>query len=468
MVDPYQRAADFLFGRIDYERTPTVPFQLKLERMHRLLELFGRPHESLPVVHIAGSKGKGSTATMISSILTHCGYRTGLYTSPHLESVEERIRLQGEPCSRDELIALVEQVRPVVAQMDNEAGSTHRHIGRPTYFEIVTAMAMKCFADRELDVAILEVGLGGRLDSTNVCRPLVTVITSISLDHTRQLGNTLAAIAGEKSGIIKPAVPVVSGVIEAESRNVITETAKQHGCDIWQAGRDFHVTYRSSESREKRRGELTGAFDFESKHAALEGNWQAIQLQMAGRHQAANGALALTTTLLLRQQGWRIADDDIRAGLRAAICPGRIQVVGRQPLTILDTAHNGASIRATLDVLDEHAPGQPRTVIFAATRGKNARRLLELLLPNCQKLILTCYEKNPRSHSPEQLMKLAAGIGSVEHARIADTPSQAWELAKSQTGRDEMICVTGSFFLAAEMLPLLRANRPALRHQVVP
>ena len=235
-------ALRFLMDRIDYERTLSMPCSeeaFKLDRMRELLRRLGDPQNRMPIVHVAGTKGKGSTAAMMAAVLSAAGYRTGLFTSPHLDRVEERIVIDGQPCSAEELAALVELVRPAVEALDRETevekgtgpicrndpeGAAHKlelspcpPLG-PTYFEIITAAALCHFARRRVDAAVLEVGLGGRLDSTNVCTPAVSIITSISFDHVKQLGDTLAAIAAEKAGIIKPGVPVVSGVTADEPR----------------------------------------------------------------------------------------------------------------------------------------------------------------------------------------------------------------------------------------------------------
>src|SRR5262245_30142218 len=228
-----QAALDWLMGRINYERTAFIPYQdrqLKLDRMRQLLTRLGQPDAGMKIVHIAGTKGKGSTSAMIAGILTAAGFRTGLFSSPHLERIEERFAVDAEPCTAAELVALVDRLRPVVRSMDEEAAAEGDAAGGPTYFEATTAMALLHFVERGVDAAVLEVGLGGRLDSTNVCLPAVCVITSISFDHTKQLGNTLASIAREKAGIIKPGVPVVCGVTDLEPQSVIAAIAREHGC----------------------------------------------------------------------------------------------------------------------------------------------------------------------------------------------------------------------------------------------
>ncbi len=242
-----QAALDWLLGRINYERTAAIPYQerqLKLDRMRQFLTRLGQPDASLKIVHVAGTKGKGSTSAMITGILGAAGFHTGLFSSPHLDRIEERFVVDGQPCSAAELVALLDQLRPVVRAMDDEAASDGEPSGGPTYFDITTAMALLHFVERGVDAAVLEVGLGGRLDSTNVCLPAVSVITTISFDHMKQLGYTLAAIAREKAGIIKPGVPVVCGVLEPEPQAVIAEVARAHGCRLIQLGRDFECSYQ--------------------------------------------------------------------------------------------------------------------------------------------------------------------------------------------------------------------------------
>ena len=257
-------ALDWLMARINYERTPLPHYQdrqLKLDRMRQLLTRLGQPDVGMKIIHVAGTKGKGSTCAMLSAILTAAGYRTGLFSSPHLDRIEERFAIDGVPCTSEEFVTLVDRVRAEVRAMDEEASAAHDPAGGPTYFEITTAMALLHFVEHQADAVILEVGLGGRLDSTNVCLPVVSVITSISFDHMRQLGNTLAAIAREKGGIIKPGVPVVSGVTDPEPQQAIAEIALNHGCRLIQLDRDFRIQYhapgqsRGGDKETRRQGE---------------------------------------------------------------------------------------------------------------------------------------------------------------------------------------------------------------------
>ena len=239
-----ERALDFLYDRINFEQAPFPPHQgdvVRLARMHELLSRIGSPEKRFPVIHIAGTKGKGSTAAMIAAMLSTAGYRSGLYTSPHLERVEERMAIDGRPCSPIEFVDLVDQIKPTVQAMDQE-GASRGETG-PTFFEITTAMALLHFALRRVDVAVVEVGLGGVHDATNVCQPQLAIITSISFDHTRQLGNTLAAIAWNKAGIIKPNVPVVSGVTAPEAQEVVRQACRRLECALVELGTDFRFEY---------------------------------------------------------------------------------------------------------------------------------------------------------------------------------------------------------------------------------
>src|SRR5437879_7336671 len=227
----YEEALAFWFGRINYEQRLPGPTDLKLDRMRTLLALLGDPQEKLRIVHVAGSKGKGSTSAMLESILRQAGYRTGLFTSPHLCRVEERIQVNGIPIQPLELASLMEEIRVAIAKMEEGDPDSSGSGQAVTFFEVATALGFLCFARREIDVAIVEVGLGGRFDSTNVCNPLVAVITSISFDHTQQLGNRLASIAMEKAGIVKSGRPTISGVIASEAQKVIESTCAERKSD---------------------------------------------------------------------------------------------------------------------------------------------------------------------------------------------------------------------------------------------
>lgn len=441
-------ALAFLLDRIDYERQQHVAYgeqAYRLDRMRELLARLGNPHQGLPIVHVAGTKGKGSTAAMLAAALTASGHRTGLFSSPHLERVEERMAIDAQPCSEGEFVELVERLRPIVAAMDVEAGQ--RGEMGPTYFELTTAMALLHFRCRGADAAVLEVGMGGRLDSTNVVTPAVSVITSISFDHTKQLGPTLSAIAREKAGIIKAGVPVVSGVTPDEPRAVIEQIAALRGSRLVQLDRDFTFSYTPPRHLEARSGR--GRIDFESRLAGADGRLPQVELALLGSHQGANAAVALATLLELRRQGWRLPEDAVRRGLAELSWPARIETIGRRPLVVIDAAHNVASIEALLRTLEESFSPRRRLLIFATTKDKDVGGMLRLLLPRFERVIFTRYQNNPRGVPPDELLSLAEPLAAK--CAVAPDPGSAWAVARAWAAPEDLICVTGSFFIAAEV-----------------
>jgi dihydrofolate synthase/folylpolyglutamate synthase len=473
-----QAARQFLLGRIDYERTtpPVSEGRFPLDRMRDLLRRLGNPQDGQRIVHVTGTKGKGSTAVMIASMLSAAGYRTGLFTSPHLLHLEERFAIDGSYCPPAQLTQLIDQLRDPVAEMDREEARRGGGHG-PTFFEITTAAAFLYFAQQNCQATVLEVGLGGRLDSTNVCQPLVSVITSISLDHTKQLGSTLAAIAREKAGIIKPRIPVVSGVRPDEPREVIEQVARERGAPQWQLGEHFGY------ERVRLSGAGTGsqwAFNFwtqESYRAAagpamareLERPWEGVRLSLAGAHQAHNAALAVAATGLLRPHGFEVTEPVMRSGLVQAHCPARVQITGREPARVLDAAHNEASIAALLAALEEEFPGQRRIFLFAASRDKDVVGMLRQLARSSHQLVLTTFRSNPRATDARDLERWMRQVEAEQAPRagswweVVEDPQVAWQRAVQLQGPQDVLCVTGSFFLVAELsgearLPLQRAS----------
>ncbi len=458
----YQAALDFLYSRINYEKghASYSAANYRLDRMRRLLALLGNPQSRYRIVHVAGTKGKGTTSNAIACLLHACGFRVGIYTSPHLLRLEERIHCIGRDCTAQELVGLVDRMRVAAQQLESEGG------GRPTFFELTTAMGMLHFAQVGCDYVVLEVGLGGRLDSTNVCQPVACVITSISLDHQAQLGDTITAIAGEKAGIIKHKIPVVSSALHPDARKVITEVAQKQNSPLLMIDRDFSVNWRAVPVSENvastnlARAEVT-------YQTCNEESWIGNSkwlLPLLGRHQADNLGAALTVMDVLAQsQGW---PNDSRLGLPSAILglkvAARLQIVGYTPIRIIDTAHNPSSIAATIDAIEAHFPNFSRTIVFASSRDKDYESMLKILLTRCQRVVLTTYQNNVRGLPIADLEATARAISSqmpqpsctIAEVSVIPDAVQAWRNAVSSSSENSLVCATGSFFLAAELLPV--------------
>ena len=460
----YAAAIAYLYSRINYEQVPPVRSRkLTLEHMRRLLEVLGNPHLRIPVVHVAGTKGKGSTAAMVSSVLTRAGYRTGLYTSPHLSRLEERFAVDGMSCSPEDLVELTDQIRTVATAVDREIQGSLPDEAL-TFFEITTAIMWLYFVRRQVDIVVLEVGMGGRLDSTNLCNPLVSVITSISFDHTKQLGNTLAAIASEKAGIIKPGVPVVSGVEQPEAQAVIREVAQLANAPLFAIGNEFQVR-RQPVPTESSRFSQENRMDYYELGPGENRCSRDLAIGLLGDHQLRNAGVALAIIGRLQEQGWRIDEQAIRDGLAKVRCSARIEIVGRNPTLIVDTAHNVASIAALIETLNQHKTTGQRVLIFAASRDKDIRGMLQLLLPQFDQIVFTQFATNPRAVDAESLAGVAAeliratGPGTPYGiVNVRKTSLEAWRYCREVLKPMDLGCVTGSFFLAAEMRAVLLAD----------
>jgi dihydrofolate synthase/folylpolyglutamate synthase len=443
MPDDYQDSLDYLYGRLNYERLgmPRGSAELRLGRMRRLLRKLGDPHESLKIIHVAGTKGKGSTSAMLASALTASGVKTGLFCSPHLHRLEERFRIDGIEATADELVELVEAVRPAVDALD--AGDRHYVHRGATFFEVTAAMGLLHFARQMVGAVVLEVGMGGRLDSTNVVRPILGVITTISFDHTRQLGSTLGAIAGEKAGILKRGRPAVSGVRNEEARAAIHRVAKLRGTPLREIDVDFSYEYQPPEIPLTR--PTAGRVEVKTWRRA----WPSVLLPMLGAHQAQNAAVALASLDALVEQGFTVEPEDVARGFAGLSWPARVEVLREHPWIVVDGAHNVASAQALAETLRTSFPPLPITLVFGTTREKDMTGQLEALLPLASTVIATRYVENPRSVPPEEV---AEAIRSFDDraVHLAPGPFEALELAGRLTPAHGLICVTGSLFLAAE------------------
>jgi dihydrofolate synthase/folylpolyglutamate synthase len=448
----YDEALEFWFGRINYEVRAAGPGDLKLERMTALLGALGDPHEGVRAVHVTGTKGKGSTAAMLDAVLRAAGYRVGLFTSPHLTDVRERVQVNGVPIGREELTARVEELAPAVRAM--EAGGPP-----PTFFEIGTALGFLHFRYRRCEVAVLEVGLGGRFDSTNVCRPLVSVVTNIGLDHTAQLGDTLDAIAYQKAGIIKRGVPVVSGEVEAGPRDVIRGVAAEQAAPLWELGREFRFVpggRRMSPVASNQRGGDAPRPPTCAEVVTPRRHYPPMPLGLPGEHQVANAAVAVATVERLRDAGLTISDSAVQVGLRHVRWPARVELVADRPAVILDTAHNVPSAEALVRTLRDSFPvAGRRAVVFAVSSDKHYPDILRILATFFDHFHLTRYGNNPRCVPPERLAAAMVEVAPGKAFALHPAAPEAWVVARAAAGPDDLLCVTGSVFLAGELRPLL-------------
>jgi dihydrofolate synthase/folylpolyglutamate synthase len=451
-VHTYEQAIEFLVGRINYERVTGIAFSSddqKLSRMRRLLEQIGSPHQGLKVVHVAGTKGKGSTSAMAAAILTAAGQKTGLYTSPHISAFEERMVVDGASPAPSHFVDLVNRLIEPIERMDRAPDGPG-----PTYFELATAIAWLYFRDSGVDLAVLEVGLGGRLDATNVCDPHVSVITNISRDHTNVLGNSTAEIAGEKAGIVKAGVPVISGVDSGPAGDVIEAVCRQHQSPLYRLGRE--LSWRPSGNDDSivalpESGVAGHPIDVETPW----GMWTRLKVPLRGPHQSDNAALAVAAVTLLRQKGVPIPDAAVARGLSDVRWPARIEVLGTRPTIVVDAAHNWAATSALLRTLDQDFSTASRKIlVFAATRDKDVAGMLRQLLPQFDSVVLTQYQTNPRGVPLNELAAMVQATACYPCHVAADAAS-AWSLASHLATGDDLICVTGSFFVAAELRELI-------------
>lgn len=447
----YQQAIEYIIERDGYERGFVAnPFigdevaALGLKRTAGLLDRLGRPDRQYRIAHVAGTKGKGSTCAMIAAIARAGGRKTGLYATPHLHSFRERIMLDGEPISEQDFANVAEKV----ALANERLLAEQPELGAPTAFEVVTAMALLAFAQAEVDLAVVEVGLGGRLDATNVVMPDVAAISSISLDHTAILGGTLTEIAREKGGIIKPGLPVVVGPQSAEVLATLEGIATERGAPLSVAGRDWQTEGDSGSAR------LSGPW----------GDWREVRLSLAGRHQVENAGLALMASWLLHPE---IAGDEsmVRDALGSVSWPGRFELAARGPDIYVDGAHNVDSIGRLVQTLEGVVGDRKLSVIFGAARDKDLAGMLHEIARLNATLIATA-SHNPRAVDVEALVELAGNVGLVAHS-TADI-REALTLARSLSGPDGVVCVTGSLYVVAEAREALGlAETPAFERALL-
>jgi dihydrofolate synthase/folylpolyglutamate synthase len=418
-------------------RTPAHKFDLA--HMQVLAHALGDPQRRFPSVLIAGTNGKGSTAATLAAILEAAGHRTGLYTSPHLVRVNERLRLDGEAISDAEFAAAYERVDEVALRLVHERALPHP----PSFFEMLTAMAFEYFAMAGVEIAVLEVGMGGRLDATNIVTPAVAVITDIALDHQKYLGNTIAEIACEKAGIVKPGVVVVTLPQHPQANDVIGRAVTDAGARAVSAA--AFVPPLSPGAAPVWRAETRG----NRYPLTVLDEEITVESPLAGRHQLRNVALAIAAAVELKQQGFALTATAIARGIRETQWPGRFQEIAGPPTMVFDVAHNPAGAWALRAALSERFAGRRLVLCFGAMRDKAIAEMAQILFPLAEAVVAT-HALNPRAASPEEICEIAAavGAGAVAEPDITRAVARARELA----GKDGVVVVTGSIYVVGKAL----------------
>lgn len=439
------KALRFLSTLSDFERLRIVRYNsenFNLERMRTLLRKFGNPQEHFRSVHVAGTKGKGSTCAMIAAMLQANGYKVGLYTSPHLVDVRERIVIDGEMIPQASFARLARMMESAISRIKPT----------PTYFDVLTAMAFKHFADHKVDIAVIETGLGGRLDSTNVIRPDVTAITSISLDHTAQLGPTLAHIATEKAGIFKHGIPAVSVVQDPSAEAALKKIAEKVGAPLDFTGQTIEFSYRFESSR------MLGPHN-RICLTTPNSKFEHLAVPLIGEHQAINCGLALAVIDRLKSRGIAINDARAIEGLSKVTVAGRMEMVSQTPRVIVDGAHNAASLDAAMKAIGQHIPYDSMVVIFGCCGDKDVAGMLERITSGADKVIFTRID-NVRSADPHELSARYVELYG-KMAQVAENLEDALGIANRAVTKEDLICITGSFYLVGEAKKLFAAKAAA-------
>ena len=424
----YNLALDYLYSFVDYSlkhASELAKADFSLDRMFALMDALGEPQNAYPIIHVAGTKGKGSTSALCASALQAAGYKVGLYTSPHLADYCERIQIDASPLAHGQLVALVDEVRPAVAR-----------VPKLTTFEITTAIGFLAFARAGVDAAVVEVGLGGRLDATNVATPRVSVITSLSMDHTAVLGSTLAKIAGEKAGIIKEGIPVVSSPQKAEALDVLERVARERSASLTLVGRDVKFAFVSS--------------SLDGQHFIIHNSEFRImnyEIPLLGQHQMINAATAYAA---LQASGLAVSDETIQKGFSQVKWPARFEVARREPPVIFDSAHNDDSFARLRETLETYFPGRPVYLIFGASEDKNIPGMFREMKPKIRKLIATRAD-HPRALEVEKILGLAdqAQVKNEAAVPVSAALARALELSAKD---GSIVLSAGSMFVTAEVM----------------
>lgn len=435
----YQETIDYLYGLQKHG------VKLGMSNTIALMEALGNPQKRFPSAHVAGTNGKGSTCAFLCSMLAAAGYRVGLYTSPHLVSFTERIRINGIPITESKVVELGRRVREACRTLASPSGSAFN----PTFFEVTTAIAFSYFSEEAVDFAVVEVGMGGRLDATNVIMPLVSVITNIDLEHTEFLGDTLELITAEKAGIIKPGVPVVSGVSQPEVVHLIKKASDAAGSPLSLLARDFKPGNIRSGKIQR--------FDYQGRGIS----WTGLAIELSGRYQVDNACLALAAVEWLRETGMPVNEAAVRRGLEEARWEGRLERVSKNPDIYLDGAHNPASARMLAGALKELRSEYRQLVLIIGILGdKDFRGIVSELLPLADRVIVT----KPDYSRAMDVALLAKEVRSLHGAvDSAESVVQAIEKAKAAAGGDDLIVITGSLYVVGDArAAVIQGPSPAL------
>ncbi|MBW1679371.1 MAG: bifunctional folylpolyglutamate synthase/dihydrofolate synthase [Deltaproteobacteria bacterium] len=427
-AESYKDTIDYLFG------LQRFGIKFGLDNMTRMLQAFGNPHQKLKAVHIGGSNGKGSVAAFVAKIFQKAGYRVGLYTSPHLSDFSERIRINGQPVTSDEVVQLTRFIRAKQYEVAEKDGNidTPTSVINMTFFEFTTLLAFLYFLQEKVDLAVVEVGMGGRLDATNVLKPLVSVITNIAREHQQYLGNTLEKISREKAGIIKPNGVLITAVNQPRILTRIHSRCQEMGSKMYRIGKDIRI-----------REDGLGGFDYRG----IFNNYRGLRIKVMGEYQVINAAMAVGITELLGAQGYLVDEKAVREGLREMRWPGRLELINLSPKVLLDGSHNLAAIEKLRKELLMNFSYQKLFLVIGIMEDKSIRPILKRLVPLAHRTIFTRPQMD-RAASPFSLFKYARYL--TDRVEIVEDVKQAVRKAMVRAGNDDLLCVTGSLFTVGE------------------
>ena len=432
------------FGSASAYLESLVPVNIKsffgIKRILALLNLMGNPQDSYATVHVGGTAGKGSTATIIAKILQCSGYKVGLHVSPHLEDMRERAQVNGELMTKSEFVDLVNRIKPYIERV-----SKQYKYGVPTYFEALLALTFQHFKDSNVEIAVIEVGLGGTLDGTNVIEPKVAILTNVGLEHTEVLGNTVEEIARDKAGIFKKGADIVSGVTQPSVVKIVDNKARKLHCDLLLIGRDIRYNILDI-------GLSGTVFNLEVMGLSFKG----LTTSLLGEHQVINAALAISAVLKLSNKGFNVKESDIRSALLGLEVPGRFEIIGKNPTVVLDCAHNPTKTRALVTALKEYYPKKDIYVVFAVKKDKNVKLMLKQLSHIARAFYFTRFSSFTdfgirMAREPRNIPQ----VPNIKCMKITD-PRKAYTRAMTDAGKNGIICITGSMYLVGELRTFIR------------